>query len=64
MSENLLCPLKFNLDSQNNKCVQNCAWNAGSKVEPRCALIDISYSLNDLKEFYEFTKTQNEKEQF
>lgn len=63
MSENLLCPLKFNLENQNNTCISNCAWNAGSKVQPRCALMDISFALNGFKDLYELvTLNENEKE--
>ena len=48
MSEKLVCPLKFN--STNNECIPNCAWNAGSKVKPRCAILDVSFSLTSIDE--------------
>lgn len=48
MSVKLLCPLQFG--SPNNECVPSCAWNAGSLVEPRCAILDISMHLTSIDE--------------
>lgn len=48
MSEKLICPLKFN--STDNECTSDCAWNAGSKIKPRCAILNISFELTSIDE--------------
>lgn len=48
MSNKLICPLKF--QSTDNECIPNCAWNAGSQVEPRCAILQISSNLISIDE--------------
>lgn len=48
MSNKLICPLKF--QSKDNECIPNCAWNAGSQVEPRCVILQISFNLTSIDE--------------
>ncbi|HBZ6635634.1 hypothetical protein FC839_03105 [Clostridium botulinum] len=48
MSDKLICPLKF--QSEDNECIPNCAWNAGSKVKPLCAMMKISFNLTSIDE--------------
>ncbi|WP_297421987.1 hypothetical protein [Clostridium sp.] len=47
MIEKLVCPLKF--ASNENECVSNCAWNAGSESKPQCAILKISFNLTSLE---------------
>ncbi|EKQ57195.1 MULTISPECIES: hypothetical protein [unclassified Clostridium] len=46
MIEKLVCPLKF--ASNENQCVPNCAWNAGSESNLQCAILKISFNLTSL----------------
>lgn len=46
MSENLICPLRFNFD--NNECISNCAWHSGSEDRPQCAILKISHCLTSI----------------
>ncbi|NFI95616.1 hypothetical protein FC961_14675 [Clostridium botulinum] len=48
MSDKSICPLKF--QSEDNECIPNCAWNAGSKVKPLCAMMKISFNLTSIDE--------------
>lgn len=48
MSNKLICPLRF--QSTDNECIPNCAWNSGSQVKPRCAMLQISLNLTSIDE--------------